>query len=176
MHYQRWRKYGDPLGGGTAHAPNGALLKWLNEVALNHADPGACLIWPYSKAGRGYARLNFDGRLQYVSRIICERRHGPPPTDKHEAAHSCGKGHEGCVNQWHLDWKTRAENEADKLEHGTLTRGERSGNSKLSKSAVLEIRRMLDAGLMQREIGDIFGVSNKTISKIATGTLWSWLP
>jgi hypothetical protein len=27
-----------------------------------------------------------DGRLQLVSRIVCERVNGPPPTPRHEAA------------------------------------------------------------------------------------------
>ncbi len=50
---------------------------------------------------------------------MCILAHGEPPTPKHQTAHSCGKGHEGCINPRHLSWKTNQENSLDKREHGT---------------------------------------------------------
>lgn len=50
---------------------------------------------------------------------MCELAHGPAPSGKHQAAHNCGKGHEGCVNPRHLEWKTNKENSIDKIRHGT---------------------------------------------------------
>lgn len=64
-----------------------------------------------------------DGRTHTVSRLVCEYINGKAPSPEHEAAHNCGKGHEGCVNPLHMRWATRAENFSDKVIHGTSMRG-----------------------------------------------------
>jgi hypothetical protein len=66
--------------------------------------------------------------------------HGEPPTARHEAAHSCGKGHLGCVHPGHLSWKTRNENRADMVRHGMLPRGTIVSTNKLTEDQVREIR------------------------------------
>jgi len=171
-HYLRWKRHGDPLAGGI---PNGEAVRWLTEVALNHVDPGPCLIWPYARSDSGYGKIWIDSKLQVVPRIVCERRHGPAPTRKHEAAHSCGKGHEGCCNPWHLDWKTPKQNHADKALHNTQQRGERHGQAKLTEPDVHEIRRLLAAGTKITAIAQRFQVSHSVISNISSGKAWGWL-
>ncbi len=167
-HYQRFFTYGDPLGGGTQV---GAPLRFIMEVAIHHVG-NECLTWPYAK-GDGYGRVNVDGKKVVASRYICELAHGAPPTPEHDAAHSCGKGHLGCVAPGHLSWKTRAENFSDKLEHGTHNRGERNVGAKLSESDVREIRTQSE--LSQREMAERFGVSQSLISRIRSGCTWAWL-
>lgn len=66
---------------------------------------------------KGYGLIRIDGVMCRVHRLVCIRRHGPPPTDDLEAAHSCGNA--GCVNPRHIRWATRFENAADKKLHGT---------------------------------------------------------
>lgn len=171
-HYLRWKRHGDPLAGGI---PNGEASRWLREVAFDHIDHGPCLIWPYAKSDSGYGKVWLDGKLRVVSRVVCERRHGAAPTPKHEAAHSCGKGHEGCCNPWHLDWKTPKQNHADKLVHDTHQRGERHGQSKLSEADVHEIRRLLGDGMTQAAIARRFRVAASVISHISSGNAWGWL-
>lgn len=70
----------------------------------------------------GAAQINLGGRSVIVARMVCEEVNGPPPTPAHQAAHSCGKGHLGCITPQHLRWATQVENEADKLIHGTHNR------------------------------------------------------
>lgn len=54
-------------------------------------------------------------RVVRVARLVLEWAAGPPPTDLHEAGHTCPKGeNEICVNPEHLRWMTRDENEAHK--------------------------------------------------------------
>jgi hypothetical protein len=134
-------------------------------------DGNECLIWPYARIKAGYAQL---GGGKYVHRLACEELYGPPPTPEHEAAHSCGNGHLGCVAKRHLSWKTHAENMADKLIHGTHNRGERQGRSKLTEANVREIRQ-LNGIFLDREIAAIFGVSRGTINDIMRRTTWGWL-
>lgn len=169
-HYELWRKHGDPMGGGTSW---GEPLRYLSEVVLPYTSD-ECLPWPYSRDDTGYAIMRTDGRAARVSRLACEARHGPPPTPKHEAAHSCGKGHLGCVNQMHLDWKTHTENMADKLVHGTHNRGERCGSAKLTEADVLAIREMKGM-LPHAEIARQYGICRQTIGLIHSGKRWAWL-
>lgn len=164
-HWQRWNRHGDPLAGGITR---GGLIRWIEEVALQYGG-GDCLIWPYGTNGNGYSKISQNGRMMYVHRLICERKYGPPPTSKHDAAHSCGKGHLRCVNPHHLRWATRKENFADKLLHGTHGQGERHAMAKLTEAQVSEIR---DANGLHREIAKRFGVTPQTISDIKRRRSW----
>jgi hypothetical protein len=169
-HYRRWKRHGDPLGGRT---PPGETHRYLRDVVLAY-DGDECLIWPYSRTAKGYA-LIYDGENNaVVSRLVCDAVHGAPPTLMHDAAHSCGKGHEGCVTKRHLSWKTRAENCADKLVHGTEQRGSRNGAAKLGEPAVREILA-LKGKWSQSEIAGMYGVSQTAISHIHRGRSWGWL-
>jgi hypothetical protein len=169
-HYKRLRKHGDPLGGGTS---KGALMRFIHEVALRHAG-GECLAWPYAKKDDGYGTVYVDGKTAIVSRYVCELVNGPPPTPYHEAAHSCGKGHESCIAPGHLEWKTQAQNQADKLIHGTIRRGERCGTAKLTEPEAREIISMKGVE-PQSSLAKRFGVARSTVAEIHCGENWAWL-
>ncbi len=169
-HYDRWLQYGDTNLRGTAP---GEARQYFAETVLPY-DGNDCLLWPYGRNVSGYGRINVGGRIHLVSRLICEDANGPAPTPKHDAAHSCGNGHLGCVARRHLSWKTRAENVADKIIHGTHLRGSRQWNTKLTEGNVREIRS-LRGKLFQREIASLYGVRKTTISAIFRGDSWAWL-
>src|SRR6478735_5284661 len=96
----------------------GSPLDFIINVALQHKTD-ECLIWPFARGGNGYAYASLDGKVGTVHRYVCRKVNGEPPTPKHDAAHSCGKGHEACISPVHLSWKTRKENCADMMRHGT---------------------------------------------------------
>lgn len=55
------------------------------------------------------------GKTVLVTRVVCEARYGPPPTERSEAAHRCPAGeNQLCVNGAHLEWAHRIRNEAMK--------------------------------------------------------------
>lgn len=169
-HYKRLKRHGDPLSGRT---PAGDCTRFLQD---NKDYAGAeCLIWPYSTDSAGYGRLgNKDGwRGAHV--LMLEMTAGPKPTPEHECAHSCGKGHKGCVNPRHLRWATPSENAMDKLPHGTHIFGERHGRAKLTDNQVLEIRELLAQGTSQDKIAETFGVSQASVSLIRHRKRWAWL-
>lgn len=169
-HYKRLWRHGNPTAGITA---NGEPLRFIKEVALQY-EGDECLIWPFARAESGYGRLSVDGKLEVASRYVCGLVYGKPPTPKHEAAHSCGKGDSGCVTKGHLSWKTRQGNKDDELIHGTRNRGERQGNSKLSVSEVREIKAMKGRE-PARSLSVRFGVSLSHIWRIQNGKEWAWL-
>lgn len=171
-HYIRFKKYGDPLGGGTFW---GEPERYLQEAVLPFAGT-ECLTWPYGRDSRGYAVMRAHGLLfsTKVARAVCEIVNGPPPTAGHHAAHSCGNGHLGCVNPNHLRWATPEENTADAIRHGTFPMGERSGVAVLSASDVTEIRS-LAGRVSQRKIAARFGVGKSTIGSIIERRSWAHL-
>lgn len=169
-HYLRWKRHGDPLSGRTSQ---GEPLAFLEDALA--ADTDECISWPFGKGLDGRARIVLNGRKCIVSRVVCERAHGTPPTPKHEAAHSCGMGHEGCINPRHLRWATASENQKDRAEHGTHTMGERNPKAVLTESDVHQIRRLIADGNTRRALAREYGVSRHTIADIAARRTWAWL-
>lgn len=169
-HWLRFRRHGDPTAG---RLPNGVAIEFLENIVLAHKGID-CLIWPFRRSEQGYGLIPIDGRDCYVSNEVCRRIRGERPTSTHEAAHSCGKGHLGCVSPNHLSWKTKAENEADKVLHGTVLRGNLNPASKLTREDVGRIRLLIPHHT-QTFLAKKFGVSRQQISRIARGERWNWL-
>lgn len=169
-HYRRWKRHGDPLAGRT---PPGDPERYLAEVVLLYGMDD-CLPWPYARTASGYGNIWLNGENFTVSRLVCERANGAPPSSEYEAAHSCGKGHEGCVAPLHLSWKLPAENMADKVGHGTDAAGERNGQAKLSEADALAILKSRGTAT-HAEIAARFGVSPALVSRIFRGLAWRHL-
>lgn len=164
-HYQRLTKRGDL---DVSIAPYGAPQDWL----LAHKDyqGDECLTWPFGKGGgNGRGVVKFGERPMVASRAMCIIAHGPPPFQKAEAAHSCGKGHQACVNQKHLRWATSLENKFDKVVHGTSNRGERHPLAKLTVEQVRAIRADARPNAV---IAADYPVSRRTIADIKRRAAW----
>lgn len=135
--------------------------RWLR-MYLDHQEKEFCLIWPFTRAQNGYPVAGGDNAIR-PHRIMCEHRNGPPPSDGHQAAHSCDNGHLGCVNQWHLSWKTPSENQKD--------RKNRVGVRKLTPADVDDIRSMKSR---ERTVDTAarFNVTEANIRQIQAGKTW----
>lgn len=170
-HYQRVKRHGNPNTLLMPLAERGAPRAWLMDH-LSHKGED-CLKWPFATRKVGYGVLSkIDSNTMVgAHREMCRLAHGEPPTAKHEAAHSCGKGHEGCVNPCHLSWKTPTENGQDKIAHGTSRRGSKSPHTKLTDEDVSIIRGMKGI-MLQRELAEVYGVSRECISHIQRGSTW----
>lgn len=168
-HRYRLLKHGHPEGGRTQP---GVPEQYLNGTVKTYRKDD-CLVWPYARNSAGYGHLIVNGRDTLVHRIACEAKHGPAPTPKHHAAHSCGKGHEGCCNPQHLRWATPRENLSDKNVHGTLNFGESHGASKLTDDQVNEIRASDDG---RQVLAKRYGVDPANINAIRDRKTWRHLP
>lgn len=133
-------------------------------------DGDECLEWPFSKID-GYAAMQWEGKKIIVSRLICASINGAPKDARYEAAHSCGN--RACINGRHLSWKTSAENNRDKILHGTVPRGERHWSAKLSDDVVKSI--ISSKGENRRRLASIHGVSESAIAKAQRGETWTHL-
>jgi hypothetical protein len=154
-------------------APNGALLKWIHDHAGYRGDD--CLIWPFSRMKKGYPcvvwpidRPNPKSGI-LAARYMCQLVNGPPPTEDHDAAHSCGRGTDGCMTPNHLRWASSQENADDRRLHGTNTVGVRHPQAKLND---LKVRRIRRSKADLQTLADKFGVSIATISMVRSHKAW----
>jgi len=159
-HYTRFRATGSTEGGESRE-------QWLKRHALYEGNN--CLVWPFSHASHGRGIVRFDGELRSAPNVMCHLAHGKPPTINHEAAHSCGNGHRGCINPRHLRWATRKENERDKAFHGTLRRGEAVNTAKLTPELVKAIRESSDSA---PQLARVLGVTRNAIYAIRRRKTW----
>jgi len=66
---------------------------------------------------------------------------------------------------------------ADKVAHGTRSRGERNGRAKLTEREVTEIRELYagGSGWSYRELAFLYGVSQGLIGRIVNRKMWKHL-
>lgn len=169
-HARRLEKYGSLNG---FHEGYLRTRRWMQENVAYEGDD--CLAWPFTRSpdtGRGNATWN--GKETSAPRVMCIMAYGEPPTEAHEAAHSCGNGHLGCINPRHLRWTTRSGNIADMAEHGTLRRGSAVNTSKLSADQVREIRQRA-ASERQNKLAREYGVTVSAVCSIVNRKSWAWL-
>lgn len=172
-HYVQWQRTGDPIP--TRQHPYrrkkpAKTATLIDEVAMKHQSD-ECLKWPFALRAR-YPAAYYAGRQCDGHRLVCELSHGAPPTDRHQAAHSCGN--RWCVNPRHLSWKVQRENDLDKIEHGTLPCGASHYKTFLTEDQVREIRN-LAASTSYAEIGRKLGLNPGSVRDIASRKTWKWL-
>ncbi len=77
-------------------------------------------------------------------------------------------------NVSNLGWATTAENQADKITHGTSCRGEKCGMSKMTRENVIKLREMYSTGdYTQKQLGDLFGITQVNTSSIVRRKIWA---
>lgn len=169
MHYRRNERHGN--ADRRSRPANGEARRYYADVVIPY-DGDECLLWPFSVSSAGYAKVYFgDGRTNVVARRLCEDVTGRPPTPEHDAAHSCGRGHLGCVTKRHLTWKTKKENHADRLVHGTDNRGENHNLAKLTLAAVRSIKADNRA---YKAIAQDHAVTVSAVHAVKSGRNWAW--
>lgn len=139
--------------------------RWLRNLMENPPEDWHCVMWPFTRAQNGYGTVGAKGKIR-PHRIMCEWENGPAPGPKHQAAHKCGRGHEGCVNPRHLHWLTASENQLERYRQSGL-----QPRNKLTPEQVDEIRAMKDR---ERTVDTAarFGVTEANIRQIQAGKIW----
>lgn len=134
--------------------------------------PGRILRPATDKGGYLIVCLRQDGlaHTRKVHRIVLETFTGMCP-ESCETAHLNGVPSDNKISN--LVWATSMENSRQQIAHGTVNRGEINGNSKLTVSKVLMIRKLLERGHLRiQEIARIYGVCWQTIRDIKSGRCW----
>jgi hypothetical protein len=106
---------------------------------------------------------------QPVHRLVLSAFAGPRPSGM-GARHINGKKVDNRIGN--LCWGTPVENHSDKVKHGTAQVGDKHHSAKLTAPAVAEIRQLAGAGMSQREIAKMFGVSQPAVGYVVRRDTW----
>lgn len=122
---------------------------------------------------RGYPTValwaNYKQRRHKVHRLVAAAFIGPCP-EGYQCCHNDGNPANGAVSN--LRYDTPAGNQADRLLHGTHSRGERHGRCRLKEAQVLSIRADTRT---QKTIAAEYGISQKYVYDIQCRKSWAWL-
>jgi protein gp37 len=100
----------------------------------------------------------------YVHKLVLLAHRGQP-AEGEEAGHRNGNPADNRLAN--LRWITRAQNQAEKVRHGSS-----GGPAKLTRDQASEIRLKRRAGAKQQALADEYGVSRSLISMIESGAVW----
>lgn len=164
-HYQKFRKYGDPLA-GKDHAAPGETTKWIQSIQ----ESDDCIEWPFALVPAGYGSAYLNGNT------ICAHRlsfmiHRYDPGDLF-VLHSCDNPR--CCNPRHLRAGTHQDNMNDKNSRGrgNYFRGEQTSQSKIKEQDVRDIRLLYSRGMSQAKIGMFYELHQGTVGEIVRREIW----
>lgn len=135
-----------------------------------------CWNWKGAKKPKGYGNVRINGKYLIAHRVAFSLANGNIPSGL-MVCHICDNP--SCCNPSHLMLGTAKSNAADMVlkdrqkEKIYAARGERNGNSKLTKSNVIEIRNLYANKLHnQYELAAIFNVTQTTIGAVVNRKIW----
>jgi len=133
---------------------------------VNKTD--SCWLWTSSLFAGGYGAFSIK-KNTYKAHRVSWILSGNTIPEGNVIRHKCRN--KNCVNPDHLETGTNAENSADMLRDGTSPKGMANPKSKLTENQVLEIRER--ANESKRQLGEEFGVSRTTVSRILLRKIWN---
>lgn len=170
MHYNRWRKNGDPL---TIRQEQHHGLSLMERLLARRQINGSCWEWTGSADVRGYGRLNIGNAPVLVHRASWEAHHGPIPAGKY-VCHRCDNPK--CFRPEHLFLGDQQMNMDDKMKKKRhrygVSRGTSHGGAKLTDQQVLEIRASSGPS---RIVAEQYGISGRQVRDIRTLKVWKHL-
>lgn len=144
--------------------------KWVNKG--RHGLMKGCTLKELkgsrSKSGHITVRFGRGGRVEYIHRLVYETFVSPIPRGK-VIRHLNDIPHDNRLENLLIG--TQKDNVRDSIKSGSFPRGERNGQSKLTREDVKAIREMGDH-LTQKEISEKFGVARETIGHVLRGNTW----
>ncbi len=133
---------------------------------------GSCIRCTSHGATKGYPMAQRYGRYKTIARHFLLRRNRMRLPTSVVSRHTCDN--RWCINPDHVVSGTLADNNRDRTERGRNgdNRGEKHGKCKLANADILAIRAL---ALPQRQIANLFGVSQRLIWAIKHGRTWKHL-
>lgn len=141
--------------------------------------PDDCWIWTGARRGRpakqyGNFRLNEPGRANVGAHVFAwELGNGRRPAGMC-VLHRCDVML--CVNPAHLFLGTTSDNNRDMMLKDRVAHGSRHWNARLTEADISRIVARIAAGEPQASLAAALGVSQSTISRVASGQRWRRAP
>lgn len=136
-----------------------------------------------------FVMMQKDGKKtrQFISALVLSTFVSPRPEKMYACHGTLGNQVDSIDN---LYWGTARQNQMDRLRDGTMKMGENHYHRLLNETQVRVIRRIREMNgtraknssvapsgyVSLKELGNIFGVSYRTISDISNGKSWKHLP
>lgn len=168
QHYQRWKRYGDPLAVTELMLSRERIAAFWREVDQHDGrDRDECLEWPAGRNSAGYGITGQHGE-GIVSRAVWVGQFGRIP-DGLLVCHRCDNP--PCAWPSHLFLGTPADNSADMLRKGRHRHlaGDLNPRTTLSDATVVEVRARAAVGAIYGELAEELGVHVTTIYRICRG-------
>ena len=135
------------------------------------SDSSGCWLWMGTCNEFGYGRVFYNGKSQKAHRVSYVLSGKTIPEGLGLLHSGNCKGKANCVNPSHLTPGTAKDNRNDMIRDGTIPRGEKNPQAKLTAAQVLEIRAIMDK--TRGEIAEIYNVAKPTIGKIINRKIWT---
>jgi len=126
--------------------------------------PNDCWLWTGTTTR--YPIYYQNNKQYYAHRLICEHYHGD--MSGLVTRHLCGNAL--CVNPAHLRPGTQAENNRDKVLHGTTNKGKSNPNAKLTEQDVLDIR---SSDKKTKVLAEHYNLGQEQIRRIKRRDMWT---
>lgn len=183
MHYDRWRRNGDPLALKVIHGDD---RRRLESYIDRSGGLDACHPWTGGQRPDGYGWVKIRNQSKLAHMAIWELENGPKPS-KTQLDHEChnqavregtcqpGKcSHRLCCNLKHIIVRVSQEEHFRATVPWDRTAWSRS-MAKLTEGQVREIYKLTSDGWTDEKLAAQYGVTRMTIWRIRTGRSWKWL-
>lgn len=139
---------------------------------LDQCGPDECWPWTATKNRFGHGQFFVSRERGTIPAHVfaLELATGERCPDGLEGCHRCDNP--PCCNPAHIYYGTRQQNVDDMHARGRAVIGSRAPQSKLTDTAVLEIRTRFAAGEYQTTLAAEFGISDSQASHIVNGQAW----
>lgn len=139
-------------------------ISTLGRIRHNYKNGKTKILSPMTNGQNenDYLFINIDGKKYYMHHLVLETFIGQKPLG-YECDHINSNKQDNSL--FNLQYLTRAENRSHK--------GSKHGMAKLSEKLVKAIKKLIDMGITQKQIADLYEVSASTISSIVTGKTWN---
>lgn len=125
----------------------------------------------------GYLRVNLSchGKIiQAAVHVLVLRAFAGEPEPGQQARHGPNGKQDNRLTE--LCWGTGLEQAEDKRRDGTMARGERQGNAKLTAPDIIEIRRRVESGESQPSVAAQYKITQVHVSRIVLRQSWAHVP
>lgn len=139
-----------------------------NKLDFNINKSGCFVVTSHKATSNGYPSVYYERESVSMHRKVYTEMFGDIPKG-YVVRHKCDN--KKCVNPEHLEVGTYKQNSQDMVDRNRHSYGEKNKMSKLRESDVIAIREN-KKGLSNRDLTNLYNVSESTIIRAKTGKSW----
>lgn len=125
-----------------------------------------CINWEFGKDSDGYGACRINGKVEKAHRVAICKHLGIPLSDilGKVVLHQCDNP--SCVNPYHLQIGTQADNVKDMI---SKKRDNFNGRIKFTDDEIKTVKWLVEQGLPKNNIQSEYGISKSYLNKLIRG-------